>query len=139
MDAVFVSAAVRPGIDIGLLLLSFVLLLLLRFMFVVVVVVDGSSSIGRMGMRGTLKKPNTSRYSSSFGAGFRGIGCFTMDGSVGIALLGIGKDEDDDEEDGDVRGCRDIKKSRSNAQRRMSARILTEEGVLRSLSISADC
>lgn len=138
MDVVFVSAAVRPGIDIGLLLVILSFVLLVRFMFVVVVV-DGSSSIGRMGMRGTLKKPNTSRYSSSFGAGFRVIGCFIMDGSVGIALLGIGKDEDDDEEDGDVRGCRDIKKSRSNAQRRISARILTEEGVLRSLSISADC
>jgi hypothetical protein len=91
-----------------------------------------SSSIGRAGMRGTLKKPNTSRYSSSLGAGFRVVGGFVGLVSVDVLLVGMKDDEDE------VRGCLDIKKSRSKAQRRISARIFTEEGVLRSASVSAD-
>lgn len=66
------------------------------------------------GSRGMLKKSKTSRYSSSFGAGVR---AGVTDGNLAL-LLGF--------------GCREMRKSRSKAHRRISANILTVEGVTRS-------
>ena len=64
--------------------------------------------------RGTLKKSKTSRYSSSFVAGVR-------DGVADLPRTAAG-----------CRGWREIKKSKSYAHRLRSARIFTDEGVLRS-------
>lgn len=65
------------------------------------------------GSRGTLKKSNTSRYSSSLGAGvLAGV-------TLGNLLRALG-----------CLGCREMRKSKSNAVRRISERILTELGVI---------
>lgn len=82
----------------------------------------GGSGARAVGTRGTLKKPKTSRYSSSLGARF-------LDWAG--PLVG--------EVWGEERGWREMRKSRSKAQRRMSARILTVEGVERSVSVFEDC
>lgn len=82
------------------------------------------------GTRGTLKKPKTSRYSNSFGAKFRdGIAAVVdvVDGGKLLVLVG------------EERGCREMRKSRSKAHRRISASIFTVDGVVRSCSVSPDC
>jgi len=66
------------------------------------------------GSRGMLKKSNTSRYSSSFGAGV--LAGVTETGLVMECIF----------------GCLEMRKSRSNAHRRISAKILTVDGVTRS-------
>jgi hypothetical protein len=66
------------------------------------------------GNLGMLKKSNTSKYSSSFGAGVR---AGVTEGSLAL-LLSF--------------GCLEIRKSRSNAHLRISAKIFTVEGVTRS-------
>lgn len=112
--------SVRPLIDIGSLdVVSFML------MFVMSGVRDGTT-------RGKLKNPKTSRYSSSFGAGSLGGIAVAIEGvwwPFPIAVIPIVEE----------RGWFDMRKSRSNAQRRISARILTVDGVARSPSVAEDC
>lgn len=117
---------VRPLIDIGLPLPLTTSLMPDVLVFVV------ASSTGAVGTRGTLKKPKTSRYSSSLGAGFNLTCGGGADADVTrAAAAAAALRDDDEEEDDDIRGWREMRKSRSNAQRRMSARILTDDGVMR--------
>ena len=104
-------ASVNPWIDIGSLTDSAMPRLVI-------------SEVRAGGTRGTLKKPNTSRYSSSFAARFRD---------------GIAAADDSGRSDSDEWGWRDMRKSKSNAQRRISARIFTVDGVERSPSVVEDC
>ena len=69
------------------------------------------AAFGGAGSLGTLKKSKASRYSNSLGGGY-GVTETTFE-----ALC---------------RGCLEMRKSKSYAQRRISARILTLEGVTRS-------
>lgn len=103
---------VKPVIDMGLLTVSVMSRLLI-------------SGVRPAGTRGTLKKPKTSRYSNSFGARFRDS--IPVGGAAGWLAVG------------EERGCRDIKKSRSKAHRRISASILTEDGVDLSPSTAPAC